>query len=85
MLQWQGPQEADDVTSNDDFKSFYFIFINVVFMVNNEQSCDHITENQRGQHYYLTLLCRACLHSFFIGYQSARELRITSISRDAAI
>jgi hypothetical protein len=30
-------------------------------------------------------LCRACLHSFFIDRQSTRELRITSIPRDAAI
>ncbi len=30
-------------------------------------------------------LCRACLHSFFIDCQSARELRITSIPRDAVI
>ncbi len=30
-------------------------------------------------------LCRACLHSFFIGCQSVRELRITSIPRDAVI
>ncbi len=29
-------------------------------------------------------LFRACMHSFFIDCQSARELRITSISRDAA-
>ncbi len=32
-----------------------------------------------------TFLCRACLHSFFIDHQSTRELRITSIPRDAAI
>ncbi len=31
------------------------------------------------------LVCRACMHSFFIGCQSSRELRITSILRDAAI
>ncbi len=31
------------------------------------------------------LLCRACLHSFFIDRQSARELRITRILRDAVI
>ncbi len=30
-------------------------------------------------------LCRACLHSFFIDRQSARELRITRIPRDAVI
>jgi hypothetical protein len=30
-------------------------------------------------------LCRACLHSFFIDRQSTRELRITSIPRDAVI
>jgi hypothetical protein len=33
----------------------------------------------------ILLLCRACLHSFFIDHQSTRELRITSIPRDAAI
>ncbi len=30
-------------------------------------------------------LCRACLHSFFIDRQSAEELRITCIPRDAVI
>jgi hypothetical protein len=34
---------------------------------------------------FMILLCRASLHSFFIDRQSARELRITSIPRDAAI
>ncbi len=34
---------------------------------------------------FLDLVCRACLHSFFIDCQSARELRITSIPRDAVI
>ncbi len=33
----------------------------------------------------LNCMCRACMHSFFIDCQSTRELRITSISRDAAI
>ncbi len=33
----------------------------------------------------ITLLCRACMHSFFIDVQSLRELRITSVSKDAAI
>ncbi len=31
------------------------------------------------------LVCRACLHSFFIDCQSTRELRITRILRDAVI
>ncbi len=31
------------------------------------------------------LLCRACLHPFFIDRQSTRELRITRILRDAVI
>ncbi len=31
------------------------------------------------------MLCRACMHSFFIDCQSSGELRITSILRDAAI
>ncbi len=35
----------------------------------------------RGEKY----LCRACLHSFFIDRQSAGELRITRIPRDAVI
>ncbi len=30
-------------------------------------------------------VCRACMHSFFIDCQSLRELRITSVSKDAAI
>ncbi len=33
----------------------------------------------------ITVLCRACLHSFFIDRQSTRELRITRILRDAVI
>ncbi len=32
-----------------------------------------------------TSVCRACLHSFFIDRQSARELWITRIPRDAVI
>jgi hypothetical protein len=32
-----------------------------------------------------SVLCRACLHSFFIDRQSTRELRITRILRDAVI
>ncbi len=34
---------------------------------------------------YTVVVCRACLHSFFIDRQSTRELRITSIPRDAVI
>ncbi len=30
-------------------------------------------------------VCRACMHSFFIDCQSLRELRITSVLRNAAI
>jgi hypothetical protein len=30
-------------------------------------------------------VCRACMHSFFIDCQSLRELRITSVWRNAAI
>jgi hypothetical protein len=30
-------------------------------------------------------VCRACMHSFFIGCQSLRELRITSVLRNVAI
>ncbi len=35
--------------------------------------------------YSTVIVCRACLHSFFIDRQSTRELRITSIPRDAVI
>jgi hypothetical protein len=30
-------------------------------------------------------VCRACMHSFFIDCQSLRELRITSVLRNAVI
>jgi hypothetical protein len=45
-------------------------------------------KNQPGGFFWDFLgffVCRACLHSFFIDCQSARELRITSIPRDAVI
>ncbi len=32
-----------------------------------------------------SILCRACMHSFFIDCQSLRELRITSVLKNAAI
>ncbi len=62
-----------------------------LFLIYAELNLAMISDKKQQKNFALSFfclnsyLCRACLHSFFIDRQSTRELRITSIPRDAAI